>query len=201
MSSKSSCWNNICPGLSDYVNCRGKKAVTLTLSILMTAASYGHGKQQKLMLCSTIRLQVSVSQYSFCELDLLKGRIWESVSPTYTPTHIMPHSGWISMRKNFYRSSTFKRQGNSRTASPLNEIFQLGTRCTTGHLASRSTLLLWQGRVSNINSYWKWHRWSPSNHLHWRRHSTHFSWWRSNARILLLPPLSDFGSFFFLLSK
>ena len=113
------------------------------------------------MLCSTIRLQVSVSQYSFCELDLLKGRIWESVSPTHTPTHIMPHSGWISIRKNFYRSSTFKMQGNSRTASPFNEIFQLGTRCTTGHLPSRSTFHLWQGRVSSINSYWKWHRWSP----------------------------------------
>ena len=122
-----------------------------------------------------------MSQYSFCQLDLLKGRIWESVSPTHTSTHTMSHSGWISIRKNFYRSSTFKMQGNSRTASPFNEIFRLGTRCTTGHLPSRSTPHLWQGRVSNINSYWKWHRWSPSKHLHWRRYSTHFSWWRSES--------------------
>lgn len=64
-------------------------------------------------------IQVSESQYSFCQLDLLTGRRGESVSLTHTTAHTLSQSGWISIKNNFYRSSTFKMQGKFKNCKVI----------------------------------------------------------------------------------
>lgn len=80
----------------------GEKAVSLTMSIsneLLPHPTMGRRKTE--LFCSVIRFQVSASQYSSYQLDVLKGRAEESVSPTHPSTHRLPHSGWLSLEITF----------------------------------------------------------------------------------------------------